>query len=308
MLVPFAGFGNAVIILQYNLYSNSLSVENNSLTPRISKYQLGYSECASEVSEYLAKVDEVGTDLRSRLLNHLTDINMSSHKDTESIDYDGLVSSRNSSPIQMIECPHVDALLNHDRNHTGTTLYTPPGNRVTCKTNEANKKMVEETSCTVVNNMEHNDVISGLVTSGDVAYLIPATSLFQFGNVPYPSSNVVIRVLQPMNITNSTGTYVSPDLGTKNSPNIAIEKESKTIERVLPTDQSFHSPSPTPMDDVTKEDVVSDDSRPFRYLSLPLQLPSSCNQLSQNDVIKDCNYLHNKRDTSKHQNQMWRPW
>lgn len=192
---------------------------------RINKYRLGFSECASKVSQYLENTDGVETDFRSRLLNHLTTVTMSSDQDSENSD----------SQIPLMPNQQMQDRIHQARPNQNITANVDSTNSVMTTNqsvetqNEANQRVngktcnaIEWSSVQNQNNMASNLVYNTQsanvsAASGQVAYLVPASGVLQYNNDPVPCSNVFIRLVQPININTSPASCRSPFVVTTSS-------------------------------------------------------------------------------------------
>ncbi|XP_061197031.1 transcription factor HES-4-A-like [Saccostrea echinata] len=172
----------------------------------INKYRLGFNECASEVSKYLANMDGLNTDFRARLLNHLANITTNTEQPEET-------KEPKSPPLTKIshQGPYPKVNSNAAQSNPGHVLKV--NGNVTMSSNvsaevlrnvkslEVNGNITAHKSENVICSEQNipSKIIQGVHTiptqmsSGDVAFIIPAANMVQYGTIP----NYVIPVLQP---------------------------------------------------------------------------------------------------------------
>lgn len=191
----------------------------------INKYRLGFNECASEVSKYLSNVDGLNAEFRARLLNHLANVTTNVEQPEENKDI-----SPKASPVNRVAYhapyPKVNSTnLNIVQSNAGQILKVngspvsvANSNMVTAdvmQNLEKNNNISQKLDNFVVNNEPNvsSKVIHGVQTfptqmqSGEVAFIIPAANMVQYGTIP----NYVIPVLQPqgaIQISNSPNNVI----------------------------------------------------------------------------------------------------
>lgn len=171
----------------------------------INKYRLGFNECASEVSKYLSNSDGLNAEFRARLLNHLANVTMNVEPE-ENKDLSPKSSTMNRTNYNA-PYPIKTNNLNVVHSNTGSPLKVK-GNPVQISNSIAtdglqnfeknnNTQKLENVVCTEQN--VTSKVIHGVHTfptqmsSGEVAFIIPAANMLQYGAIP----NYVIPVIQP---------------------------------------------------------------------------------------------------------------
>lgn len=280
---------------------------------RINKYRLGFSECASEVSQYLENVDGVETEFRSRLLNHLTTVTMSSDQDTENSE--SQINPQMQDRIHR-KSPNFKNTANADQNHSKVTA-----NRSVETQNEANQRVngkpcdaIEWSSIQNPNSMANKVLYNTPSTnvsaaSGQVAYLVPASSCLQYNNAPVPCSNVFIRLVQPININTSSAPCISSFVVATGSPNPAYVNQP-TIANLQTEQKLTFQPQTVPRindglvlqstDSVQRLNNLTTSHLGQNKMTISL----SSTQLGQNDSHITKEIISKEAKGTR----MWRPW
>lgn len=283
---------------------------------RINKYRLGFSECASKVSQYLENTDGVETDFRSRLLNHLTTVTMSSDQDSENSDSQiPLMPNQQMHDRIHRACPNQNLTANVDS--TNSVMTT---NQSVETQNEANQRVngktcnaIEWSSVQNQNNMASNLVYNTQsanvsAASGQVAYLVPASGVLQYNNDPVPCSNVFIRLVQPININTSSAPCLSPFVVTTSSSSPAHVNQP-TIANLQPEQKLTFLPQTVPRINDRVAFESTDSVQRLNNLTSHLgqnktTFSLSSTQFGQNDsdITKEITNRESKGT------DMWRPW
>lgn len=283
---------------------------------RINKYRLGFSECASKVSQYLENTDGVETDFRSRLLNHLTTVTMSSDQDSENSD----------SQIPLMPNQQMQDRIHQARPNQNITANVDSTNSVMTTNqsvetqNEANQRVngktcnaIEWSSVQNQNNMASNLVYNTQsanvsAASGQVAYIVPASGVLQYNNAPVPCSNVFIRLVQPININTSPAPCRSPFVVTTSSSSPAYVNQP-TIANLQPEQKLTFLPQTVPRINDRVAFESTDSVQRLNNLTSNLgqnktTLSLSSTQFGQNDsdITKEITSKESKGT------DMWRPW
>lgn len=284
---------------------------------RINKYRLGFSECASEVSQYLENIDGVETEFRSRLLNHLTTVTMSSDQDSENSD-----SQIPSMPGQQMQDhihrkgPNCNSAANVDRTHSRMTTnqsvetQNEANQRVNGKTCDASEWSSIQNPNSMANNLLYNTPSTKVsAASGQVAYLVPASSLLQYNNAPVPCSNVFIRLVQPININTSSAPCISSFVVATSSPNPAYVNQP-TIANLQTEQKLTFQPHTVPrINDGVAFQSTDSVQRLNNLTTSHLDQNKKTISLSSTQFGQNDSHI-TKEITSKEAKgtEMWRPW
>lgn len=173
----------------------------------INKYRLGFNECASEVSKYLANVDGLNAEFRARLLNHLANVTMNVEQPEENKDLSPKSSTMNkitySAPYPKITTNNLNVVLSNSGsalNMKGSPVQVSNSVATDGLQNYENNNNTQKLENMVCSEQSVTPkIIHGVHTfptqmsSGEVAFIIPAANMVQYGAIP----NYVIPVIQP---------------------------------------------------------------------------------------------------------------
>lgn len=224
----------------------------------INKYRLGFNECASEVSKYLANMDGLNTDFRARLLNHLANITTNTEQPEEPKEPKSppLAKISNQGPYPKLNSNNSNAVQSNQGHvlkvNGNVTMSSNVSTEVlrNVKSLEVNGNITAHKSENVICSEQNipSKIIQGVHTiptqmsSGDVAFIIPAANMVQYGTIP----NYVIPVLQPqggLQISHSSNSVIQ----THQTVPIAYSGGITTSHGVLPSvfqNTTFVSSSP----------------------------------------------------------------
>lgn len=301
-----------------SVHKNKCMDTDSRTESRIKKYRLGFSECASEVSQYLENVDCVETEFRSRLLNHLTSVTMSSGQDTENSDSDSVIPLILGQQMQdhiHQKSPNLKNTANIVQNNTWMTTnqsfetQEEADQRVYGNTCDAAEVSSVQNPISMASNLlcSKPSTTAG-VSSGEVAFLVPASSFLQYNHPAVSCSSVFIRLVQPVNIQSSSAPCISPVVVANSSPSTVCLDKS-TIAK-LQTEQklTFQPETATRINDraafqSTNSVQCLNDLTSSQLGQNKMTLSLSSNQSGQND----CRISKEKLGKETKGSDMWRP-
>ncbi|XP_048753933.2 uncharacterized protein LOC125665326 [Ostrea edulis] len=188
-------------------------VPESESTSRMNKYRLGFSECAVEVSKYLEHTIGLETDFRARLLNHLVEVSMNTGQDNENRYHPmraSTVPNRSHQNPLLEDSSEYCQEANKDTNHTIGSAGRYP--------ETIQKKEIDNNGNYVMRNKEAEQMPASSmkdiyintthISSGDMAFLVPAGSLLQYSGNTMPGPKVFLQVIQPQS-SNSINASIS---------------------------------------------------------------------------------------------------
>lgn len=225
----------------------------------INKYRLGFNECASEVSKYLSNSDGLNAEFRARLLNHLANVTMNVEPE-ENKDLSPKSSTMNRTNYNA-PYPIKTNNLNVVHSNTGSPLKVK-GNPVQISNSIAtdglqnfeknnNTQKLENVVCTenVTSKVIHGvHTFPTPMSSGEVAFIIPAANMLQYGAIP----NYVIPVIQPQgaiqiatsssNIIQAQQTMPIAYSGTTSTPHSIVSSVVPNTSFITSTNNTMNLP------------------------------------------------------------------
>lgn len=189
----------------------------------INKYRLGFNECANEVSKYLTNMDGLNTEFRARLLNHLANVTVNIEQPEVTRETQSQSPPITGTPYAPSKSPPVSrsSYAPYPKFNSNNANVLQPNSGQVLKVNGNTISMPTNVSTEVLHNVQNleklgnitphksenakcsentpSKMVHGVQTfssqmpSGEVAFIIPAANMVQYGTIP----NYVIPVLQP---------------------------------------------------------------------------------------------------------------
>lgn len=180
----------------------------------LTKYRLGFNECASEVTRFLGTLETCDVDLRARLLNHLANcmVNSSSPEVSPVSTCSVSTSSLASTPVR----PPQSSTASTCSSPSPPPLITPKIETAQ-SSQEVNNNVHSVVSSSLPQQLQMTKIFSGLqviptkMNSGEIAFVLP-TNVLSNSQTP----NYVIPVYSPP----SASTSFAPTAATVTAPNV----------------------------------------------------------------------------------------
>lgn len=299
----------------------------------VNKFQVGYNECANEVSRYLGSVDGLDVELRARLLNHLANcIQQSSTSVPESplpqnapsssgaaFSYGGKqIPSQSHGPFPVAIAPKVASLPVEINNNTIQLPVTVP------------VQPLHQAYPNQVNILGGVQILPSKLVGGDITFLVPGSIVGgdPIGNyfIPVSSAGAPLSLTtRDADKSQRSSVIVTPTTPSATVTQSSEEPDAKHLsvksESLLSPGHSVEYSSPRKLDFQDGESSTSANQLPLPSATQPtLPRPRSAD-LSRHSAIQPHEEAGQNNPAMPHEHggagqelglqgmgPMWRPW